>query len=429
MRLTRRSFIGGSAAFSAAASLRGQPALAAEKLTVLAVSVHKAVALGNQGGDITAAWRRRNAAEVEWITFASQPAYERLMREVSLKETQIDVGYLLNTQALSRVTNLFEPLDEYLRAAAIEDFDDIFPNMVNAMRFDGKLYGIPVRHAVGGLHYNEQFLEERGLSGPPRTAEELVEHAKKLTYTRADGTKVVGFILSGYPSVVGLARAWDGDYIRPDMKVVANEPPMVRAISALREMYAAGAFPSAFVTGDRKEDQNTWMQTGRAAMCITPTGRYSLFNDPQKSKFAGRIKTTAIPAGAEFRSKFEVAPANIEFWSLVIPKNSRRKEQAWSFIREISSKENTLKSALNGNGPVRNSTYGQPSFAQTLPYVADEQRALKVARPPMPAFENAAKADDYFVEAFEKAMLGLKTPQEAMDELVARVTPLTKSSG
>src|SRR5688500_11909247 len=105
MRLTRRSFIGGSAALSAATSLGGRPASAAEKLTVLAVSVHKTVALGNQGGDITAAWRQRNGAEVEWITFSTQPAYERLMREVSLKETQIDVGYLLNTQALPRITN------------------------------------------------------------------------------------------------------------------------------------------------------------------------------------------------------------------------------------------------------------------------------------------------------------------------------------
>ena len=49
---------------------------------------------------------------------------------------------------------------------------------------------------------------------------------------------------------------------------------------------------------------------------------------------------------------------------------------------------------------------------------------LKVARAPMPAFDNAQKAADIFKEEAEAAVLGQKTPQKAMDDLVAKVKPM-----
>ena len=41
----------------------------------------------------------------------------------------------------------------------------------------------------------------------------------------------------------------------------------------------------------------------------------------------------------------------------------------------------------------------------------------------MPAFDNAQKAADTFKEEAEAAVLGQKTPQQAMDDLVAKVKP------
>jgi multiple sugar transport system substrate-binding protein len=428
MRITRRHLlVCGSAAVAAAATGLGPKAAgqASEKLNILSHRVHRIVSTGPQGGDITAEWSKRTGVAVEWLTFDTGPLQERLFREASLKETAIGVAFLLNTQATPSVTNLFEPLDEHLKAEPIEDFADFFPGMVEAMRFGGKLYAIPFRHATSGMHYNEEFFKERGLSGPPRTIEDFAEYAKKLTYTRADGSHVTGLVQAGvtYPNVVDMARAWNGDFITPDYQVVANQPPMVRAISLLRELYQAGAFPKGFAS-IQTEDVNTWMQTGRAAMCITSLGRNSIYNDPTKSKFAGKIKATTIPISKELQDKFEVAPAKVEFWALVIPRNSRNKQLAWSFIREVSSKTNTLKAALNGNGPVRNSTYDDARFAGKLPYAAEERRVLKIARAPMPAFDNAQKAADIFREEAEAAVLGFKPPQKAMDDVVARVRPL-----
>ena len=64
-----------------------------------------------------------------------------------------------------------------------------------------------------------------------------------------------------YPNVIDIARAWDGDFITPDFKCVADQPPMLNAIRLLRELFQAGAFPRNFATLST-EDVNVWMQTG-----------------------------------------------------------------------------------------------------------------------------------------------------------------------
>ena len=394
-------------------------------LNVFAHRVMQTVSTGAQGGDITRDWARKNGATIQWTTFDTGPLQERLFREASLGETTVDVGFLLNTQAIPRAATLFEPLDDNLARDPLEDAADIFPGLMAGMKVGGRQLAIPFRHASSGLHYNEELLAEKGFSKPPATMEEMVEIARACTYRRADGTAVVGLCMPGvtYPNVIDIARAWDGDFITPDFKCVADQPPMLNAIKLLRELFQAGAFPRNFATLST-EDVNVWMQTGRAAMSLQSMGRNRIYNDPQKSKFPGRIRTVAVPAAKTLAGRYDAAPAKVEFWGMVIPRNSRRKDLAWSFIKAMSAKEATLKAALNGNGPVRASTYADAGFSGSVPYAAEELKVLKVARVPLPAFDEAARAGDLFKEEAEAAVLGMKTPEEAMASLVKRVQPL-----
>jgi multiple sugar transport system substrate-binding protein len=396
-----------------------------QKINIFSHRVHRTVATGAQGGDITADWSQRTGIAVEWTTFDTGPLRERLFREASLAETSVDIGFLLNTQAVPRTASLFEPLEALMRAEPVEDPQDIFPGMLAGLTIGGQLYGLPFRHSSSGMHYNTELFAERGVAGPPRTIEDFAEVAKRMSYTRTDGTPVVGLVLDGvnYPNVIDIARAWDGEFITPDMRVVANQAPMVRAVSLLRELFVAGAFPRNFAS-IRTEDVNTWLQTGRGAMGISGMGRNRIFNDPQHSRFPGKIRTTTIPVARELQGRFEVAPAKVEFWGMAIPKNSRNKQVAWSLMREMLSKPNTLKAALNGNGPVRNSTYDDERVRAALPYAEDERKVLRVARVPMPAFDEAQRAADFFREEAEAAVLGMKTPQKAMDDLTQRVRRL-----
>jgi multiple sugar transport system substrate-binding protein len=409
-----------SLALTASAQAQDKP----ENLTILSHRVHQTVATGSQGGDITEGWQKENGVGVEWVTMETGPLHERIFRELALPETSIDIAFLVNTRAVRGLTNLLEPLNAYQEEDPIEDFDDIFPGLVGAMTFDGELYGIPFRHASTCFHYNERMLEERGIERP-QTMEEVIEAAYDLTYEAEDGTQVHGFVIMGdnYANIVDIARAWDGDFITLDYKLAVTASGMTKAAQTLRDFYEQGVLPTNWAA-IKTEEVNTWLQTGRAAMTTTSCGRNRIYNDPEKSQEAGNIKTVAMPVGEEFQDKFEVAPAKVEFWTMVIPANSQHKELAWSLVREMLSKESTLQAALNGNGPVRASTYDAPEIRDTLPYAEEERAVLKVGRVPLPAFDEAAKAGDIFVEEMQAAVLGMKPVEEALSHIESRVQPL-----
>ena len=92
------------------------------------------------------------------------------------------------------------------------------------MTVDGKLIGIPVRHATQGLFYNESLLEEAGIGAPPTTLEELIDQAKKTTFTSKAGTPVIGMVLASDLAVfpVMFARAFGGDFIDKSFKLVPD---------------------------------------------------------------------------------------------------------------------------------------------------------------------------------------------------------------
>lgn len=422
--LTRRALLGGATFAMGATFLPRGADAQGRPLSVFSHRVHQTVATG-QAGDIAKAWADSNNVAVQWTTFDTPPLQERLFREASLGETSVDVGFLLNTQAVPRAASLFENLDPYQQRDPVEDFDDIFPGLREGMRVKGQLLAIPFRHATSGLHYNEEILAERGFSKPPSSIEEVAEMAKACTFRRGDGTPVVGFLIPGvtYPNVIDIARAWNGDFVTPDFKCVADQKPMLNAVRMLRELFQAGAFPRNFATLGT-EEVNVWMQTGRAAFCLNSMGRNRIYNDPEKSRFPGKIKTIAAPSSKEIQPQFEVAPAKVEFWGMAIPKNARRKELSWSFIKSMLTEENTLTAALNGNGPVRNSTYESPKFRASVPYAEEERRLLRVGRVPLPAFDEATRAGDYFKEELESVVLGMKSPEDALATLCKRVQPL-----
>lgn len=328
--LSRRRF--GLLASGAAASLALPTGAMAQARTVTALGhrVHQTSATTGPGGDATEAWRKQARAAVNWVTFGDVNAiHERLLREVTLTETSIDLAYLLNGRAVPRNLKLFEPLDALLKDAPLEDFTDFAPGLVAPLKVDGALHGIPVRHATNALIYNEALLEERGITKLPATFEELIEVARKLTFKRDDGTQVSGLAFTAVfaSNFLTLARCLGGDYMTSDGKLVAAEAPMVKALTVLADLYKAGVLPRNFATVNN-EEITTWMQQGRAAMTINPFARLVTYNDPAKGKYGGRFKSLLPPMASDLVGKVAFAPT-VEFWSLVIPRNSRQKPLSW----------------------------------------------------------------------------------------------------
>ncbi len=417
--------IGRRTALGAVGATLAAPRLARAQTTTINAfghRVHQIVTSGAAGGDVTADWRKTNKAEITWITLGDvAPIHERLLRELTLGETTLDLVHILNGRAIPRTLALFEPLDPFQQAEPIEDLQDISPGLVAPMKLEGGLRAIPMRHTTNALVYNEALFEERGIAGPPKTFEELVEIARKLTFKRADGSQVNGLVFhtGSLALFVALARAFNGDYMTPDGKIACDQPASVKALATLAELQKSEVMPRN-MNGIALEEITTWMQQGRAAMTLTAFARIGSFNDQAASRYPGKIKAAIVPMIAEFAGKIPYA-STFEFWSYAIPKNAKNKKLTWSLIRALSSKSGTLGMALNGNGPVRLSTYADPAFAKDLARATIEAQALREARIHLPAFDNQARANDVFIEESQAALLGMKPADKAMADAAKRV--------
>lgn len=424
MRAISRTMAGMAGILVAGMAATATAPVQAEELSIIGHAVHQRVTTGEAGGDFAGAWADENGVEINWLTFNVQDVHERLYREASLGSTTIDVGFVANRYFRPQYPQMFEPLDDYIASAPIEDFDELPQGMLDALTYDGKLYGIPFRHATAALHINTKLFEERGVA-LPETFEDVIAAARELTFRRDDGTQVHGLLLDfRSPAVIiDIPRAMgNGDFLTADFQLKADSPAMVEGVQLIADLFEEGVIPEAFLNFTT-EDVITYMQQERAAMAISPFGRYRNFNDAEQSSAAGRVISVPLPASADLEG-YDVAPVRTEFWAMVIPKNSDNKDGAWAFIRNASSPENTIKAAVNGNGPVRPSAYSDQRVIDLVPYAESEQAALSVARPGLPGFDEAARVEDIFIEEIDQVFLGLKTAEEAMSSVQSRVEPL-----
>jgi len=416
-RLKMLTLAGASVALLAAAP----EDVRAQELTVIGHAVHRSAMTGPTGGDFASEWATKNRAVINWLTLNVQAVHERLYREANLRSTTIDVGFVANRYFRPQFQEMFEPLDEYLKSMPIEGFDEIPKAMLDGLTYGGKLYGIPFRHATTGLHINTEMMRSVGLSGLPKTFEEVLEYAQKLTFARPDGRKVHGLILDlRSPAIISdLAAGRGGTFMSDDFKI--DWPGITSAVEAAADLYKKGILPETYLRWGA-EDTITYMQQGRAAMAIAPFGRHVNFNDPAKSQVAGKVVSIALPTSRTMGGG--AAAVKTEYWAMVIPKRSDGKQLAWEFIRNASTPENTIRGALNGNGPVRPSAYKDARIAQLVPYAPAEEAALKVARSPFPGFEESSRVEDIFIEEIDTVFLGAKSAADAMRSARARIEPL-----
>jgi multiple sugar transport system substrate-binding protein len=418
MQMNRRGFL--ASATGTLALLAAAPALAAGKvLNILSHRVHQAV-LGEGEGDLMAGWKTANDADLAFTTFDSNPLMDRLFREASLPETEFSLGYMVDNRPTSDIARLFEPLDGWQEKDPIADFADLAPGLIKGMTIDGKLIGIPVRTATQALFYNEDLLEQAGFTAPPATLEELVAQAQKISADKIATGMVLASDLAVFP--VMFARAFGGDFLTQDFRLLPDPAAMEQALTVLAGMFADGSLPRSYAT-TKNDDQVTWMQQGRAAFTVLPFARAAQLNNPEQSKFPGRIKAVGFPVTGGLVGKTPMA-AVVEAWAMVIPANARDKDLAWSYIRQVSSPETTLGMALNGNGAARVSTFSDPRLIEKNPLAAIEAEALANARGAFPPFPEAARAQALFLEEVQLAVMGRKTPAEAVAAISERVAPL-----
>lgn len=427
MKLARRTVLMAGAAALCVGMGLAPVAAQTKTLTVLSHKVHENVSrgltAGTTGGDIAGEWAKANSVELNWVTGNIDPIHDRLGRELSLAESSVDLAFVINKFHTPRIAALLEPLDEMIKAEPVEILESIPDPLKKALTYEGKLTAIPFRHATTGLHWNKTLFAERGLDRAPQTLDELVEFARKMAHVRADGTRVAGLVMNSgdeHVAVLTLLSAFGAKLFDADGKVTADSPEMVKGLATMAELYKEGVLAQNYATMTI-DDVITAVQNGQAAMAIDPFARYAVYNNPQSSKFPGQIDVVVTPSAAN-----PAGTAITEIWSMAIPRNAKNKELAYSLMRALTTKEATVRIALNGNGPVDPGAYSDVRLQEKLPYTKAESEALKIAQVIPSSFDRSVEVAAIFREESQAAVLGLKSPEDAAASMQKRIERLVK---
>lgn len=256
--------------------------------------------------------------------------------------------------------DVLEPLDSYLESDPDFDLDDFFPVFRDAFKYKGKNYGVSKDFNAYVLFYNKAMFKEAGLERAPQNWQELEEYARRLTLDKdGDGkTDQFGFVME--PSIdqtLPFAYQNGGEIISADGEIKIGEPEFIEATEFMISMYRNGiatnpADVGAGWLGDVFARENCAMVISGA--WLIP---YIKDNNPDLE-----YAVAELPSGKKKATlAFSVA--------MVIPKQSKYKEDAWQLLSYLNGKEGMKTWTAGGIAlPTRKSIAEENGFYQDSIY-------------------------------------------------------------
>lgn len=303
--------------------------------------------------------------------------------------------------------------------------DRFYPQLMDAMTYNGGIYGIPYVTDTRILYYDKDAFIEAGLDpeAPPETWDELVEYARKLDVKNEDGSyDRLGF----YPGTLEW-NAWafsaDGkDYTDVDGNVTVNTPEKIKMFEGIYndfyEYYGKKEL-DGFLAEFSQGMTNPFVADKVAMWVNTPT-EFTKVRDYAPDKNYGVALLPALEEGGEHYS-----------WgggfSVEIPYGAKDVEGSWEFVKFITSKESQVYWASQVYDTVANIEASQDPSLMEIP-------VFKMALEAMPTTVvtldrlTAPGASNIVLPYLDEIILGNKTPQEALDEAQAQIEQLVQDS-
>jgi multiple sugar transport system substrate-binding protein len=301
------------------------------------------------------------------------------------------------------------PLDDVLGTA---ELGALLPRAVEAGRFRGRLYRVPVRSDVGLLYYRRDLLEKSGRS-PPQTFDELHRVARSLQ----SPPDLWGFLWQG-SQYEGLAcvflevlRGFGGFWVDPDtLEVGLDRPEAVAALRFLRRCRLEDPISPPGVTSLKEDESRRLFQDSRAVFLRNWPYVFRLAEGPDSS-VAGKVGVTAIP-----HAPGSAGGGALGGWGFGISRFSRSPDVAAEFIRyAISLPAQRALCRASGYAPARTEAYRDPELLASNALLPELLRLHEkaVSRPAIPGY---ALASDILQRHVSASLAGLASAEHALAE-------------
>jgi multiple sugar transport system substrate-binding protein len=280
--------------------------------------------------------------------------------------------------------------------------------------YQGKVYGLPIMMDTRIGIYRKDLFAQAGITEPPKNFAELREYGKRLTQRNPDGTlAVAGLDVLGIdPRQAFLTMLWaaGGELFAPDGSPAFNSPAGVKALQTMTDV----------IQVDRSEDIG-WAEPNSKTGNVMAQGRVAMMVGHHN--FWTAIQKENPDMIAQDKLGFFVIqderPAVFQGGTLATVAAQSKLPAAAKALAEFLASEGPALAAnqQRGNIPALKSLESS-DFVQ-------QNKAIQFAMQHFDSVHSEGGVPEWldirdkFKPAIESAMLGQKSPQQALDDLAA----------
>jgi multiple sugar transport system substrate-binding protein len=309
-----------------------------------------------------------------------------------------------------------EPLDSYVT----QEFRDKFlPIALQGAQYQGKLYGLPIAVSARALYYNKGVLDAAGVQ-PPKTWDEIISVSKKINAPDKgqfafgiQGNKVETDVYFYY-----FLWANGGEILSEDGKKAAfNSEAGVQALQFMCDLVSKHKVTEPNPTAYDREGLQEQFKSGKLAMMITGPWFWGMLD-----KQTPNLKYGLAPIPA---SKKQVTMAVTD--DIILMKGSKNKQAAWKFVEYFYQPALRQEWAQTFGMLPELKAVAESDFIKKSPQWSKFMELLPTGKF-VPLHPKWTGVEDEVRTGIQEALMGKKSPKQALDEAAQRVDKVISSS-
>jgi multiple sugar transport system substrate-binding protein len=367
---------------------------------------------------------KETGIEVNMEIYGEAVLREKVMLDLAAQTGTYDIflldGWLTGEYAEAGYVRALDDLVKN-KPSKYNSIDDFAPIYLDALRYKGKLYGLPYYGHVGILMYRKDLFEAKGIKAPTTTAE-LLAAAKALNKP----PEMYGIAFRGKKgednTIITTSWTWvfGGEWLDEKNNPAVTSPEFVKGVTWIKDILQY-APPDV--------SNYTWMEveksftTGKVAMIFDASDFIGRIENPQSSGIAGKIGYALAPAGPCCPNT-ERYPSHLFTAGMGISAYSKNVDDAWAFLQWMTSTDVQRKTAIeSGNtGITSRKVLGSEEFQKAYPGIDVMLKAQELANPNfMPHIPCYSELCDIIGTHISAVIAGAEQPKEAMDKAAAEM--------
>jgi multiple sugar transport system substrate-binding protein len=302
------------------------------------------------------------------------------------------------------------------------------PAPMQACTYEGAIYAVPWFEDAGVLYSRSDLLEKAGYSAPPKTWDELKEMA--LNISQDEGIPN-GFVFQGKNYEGGVCDALE--YIRThggdvlsnvtSGKVVIDSPEAVAGLETYHSMITDGVAPKAVANYDETTSVPVF-GNGEAVFLREWPGTYGDIAGGAFKIKQEQVTVSPIPVASGNESS-----STLGGWTFMINAQSDLQDEAWEFVKFMSSYESFKFRAVNGGYiSARKAILDDPAVQEAIPTVKLAKDVLLEYATSRPVTQYYGDMSLEMQEQFNNALTGDTSPQQAVETLQKNLTSIMQQA-